>query len=596
MSNGFRAPGIVGGGRIVQGPRVDFSGVSQAANNFHDRLMQNKEMDLKNKALGLEALQWFDKNYGLEVDENGMPSEKTQELLNNFLTDYGFSQNNRQKIVNAVVNAPVTTTNNQQQFNASGQPQPSVQNQTPQNWHPPMAPPGMQSGGMYNQPVAQNQPMFAPGMPNNPAPEMSDFEKADQSFMDIISDYASDAKNYALGVPGYQYGGMPMQSPMGFQAPSAPSFAPAKGRAVNFDWEKKKKKKKQTETEQPTAPSEDTSQATNVETYEPKSTEIEQNVYPGQKGDKIGPYANNPEIEQIPYVKKPEIEQNVYPGQQGDKIGPYANDPYLGTNQELEESEELGVLAQNILGLEEGRYIPGNETGDNNLIKVEDREYVLNRNAVEGLGKGYLDYINFERFPRFKNKKESKPNEFKQGGLFDFLKKKEPVSYDMNFTMNPERQMVRDAQRTNQWLSGEIGKRMKYDEDRNELTREYEHEYGQQWLPWMAQALPDFLEKPLFNWMVEETPEMNWKAGDTYEDWVDFKAKQTALNKLGTFKGGDLPENLALTPYHMQTWRSLYDMPEADLKHQWSNESLKNKYNQDIFDSGSWINSWEPRR
>ena len=48
-----------------------------------------------------------------------------------------------------------------------------------------------------------------------------------------------------------------------------------------------------------------------------------------------------------------------------------------------------------------GGKIPGNRTGDKNKAYLEDGEYVLNRNAVDGLGKGFLDYINNERYPRF---------------------------------------------------------------------------------------------------------------------------------------------------------------------------------------------------
>ena len=60
------------------------------------------------------------------------------------------------------------------------------------------------------------------------------------------------------------------------------------------------------------------------------------------------------------------------------------------------------------LGFERGGSISGNRTGDKNKAYLEDGEYVLNRNAVEGMGKGFLDYINNERYPRFQS-----------GGRFD---------------------------------------------------------------------------------------------------------------------------------------------------------------------------------
>ena len=50
-----------------------------------------------------------------------------------------------------------------------------------------------------------------------------------------------------------------------------------------------------------------------------------------------------------------------------------------------------------------GGNVPGRSTGDTNPAMLEDGEYVLNRNAVKALGKGYLDYINDQRFPRFQS-------------------------------------------------------------------------------------------------------------------------------------------------------------------------------------------------
>ena len=67
-----------------------------------------------------------------------------------------------------------------------------------------------------------------------------------------------------------------------------------------------------------------------------------------------------------------------------------------------------------IIGQQEGGYslaggnVPGNETGDTNLAMLEDGEYVLNREAVKGMGKGFLDYVNNQAFPRFQG-----------GGLYD---------------------------------------------------------------------------------------------------------------------------------------------------------------------------------
>lgn len=53
--------------------------------------------------------------------------------------------------------------------------------------------------------------------------------------------------------------------------------------------------------------------------------------------------------------------------------------------------------------LEGGGDVPGKRTGDKNPAMLEDGEYVLNRNAVKALGKGFLDHINDERYPRFQS-------------------------------------------------------------------------------------------------------------------------------------------------------------------------------------------------
>tara|TARA_Y100000593_G_C4316098_1_gene340953 strand:+ start:353 stop:2395 length:2043 start_codon:yes stop_codon:yes gene_type:complete len=56
-----------------------------------------------------------------------------------------------------------------------------------------------------------------------------------------------------------------------------------------------------------------------------------------------------------------------------------------------------------MIDYDEGGFLPGKRTGDKNPALLEDGEYVLNRNAVEKIGKGYLDYINNERYPRFQS-------------------------------------------------------------------------------------------------------------------------------------------------------------------------------------------------
>ena len=50
---------------------------------------------------------------------------------------------------------------------------------------------------------------------------------------------------------------------------------------------------------------------------------------------------------------------------------------------------------------QKGAYIPGQGDGDRHPLLVESGEYVLNKKAVRGIGKGVLDHLNFNLFPRF---------------------------------------------------------------------------------------------------------------------------------------------------------------------------------------------------
>ena len=66
-----------------------------------------------------------------------------------------------------------------------------------------------------------------------------------------------------------------------------------------------------------------------------------------------------------------------------------------------ENSTNKGMTIKGIITNKAGGYIPGNKTGDTNPAMLEDGEYVLNRNAVKKIGKGYLDWINHSEYPRF---------------------------------------------------------------------------------------------------------------------------------------------------------------------------------------------------
>jgi len=67
-----------------------------------------------------------------------------------------------------------------------------------------------------------------------------------------------------------------------------------------------------------------------------------------------------------------------------------------------------------------GGRIPGKDTGDDNLVRAEDDEYILNREAADGLerehGKGFLDYVNFEKYPRFQTGGRKRSPGYQEGG------------------------------------------------------------------------------------------------------------------------------------------------------------------------------------
>jgi len=63
-----------------------------------------------------------------------------------------------------------------------------------------------------------------------------------------------------------------------------------------------------------------------------------------------------------------------------------------------------GSMSQGVIKAQNGMYISGGRTGDRNLALLEDGEYVLNRNAVRGMGGSKaLDKLNFGMAPRFQS-------------------------------------------------------------------------------------------------------------------------------------------------------------------------------------------------
>ena len=77
------------------------------------------------------------------------------------------------------------------------------------------------------------------------------------------------------------------------------------------------------------------------------------------------------------------------------------DEPSKVYNPKYSKAPSISGIDHGGYGMDRGGKVPGNRTGDKNLAKLEDGEYVLNRNAVDGVGKGFLDWINNERYPRF---------------------------------------------------------------------------------------------------------------------------------------------------------------------------------------------------
>ncbi len=101
----------------------------------------------------------------------------------------------------------------------------------------------------------------------------------------------------------------------------------------------------------------------------------------------------------------------------------------------------------------DGGYLKGNKVGDRGNYKLEDGEFVLNKNAVEGMnqmfGRGFLDHINDDMFPRFKNqglqeggstldkeKWKNFLNEYSEGILQNNYKGNSPYDIDLSGDVN----------------------------------------------------------------------------------------------------------------------------------------------------------------
>ena len=137
-----------------------------------------------------------------------------------------------------------------------------------------------------------------------------------------------------------------------------------------------------------------------------------------------------------------------------------------------------------------GKYVPGNRTGDKNPAMLEDGEYVLNRNAVDAIGKENLDEMNYKKYPRFQS--GGFIAALQQGGsILDNL----PEGGSMLDKKKWRSQSDRDWEQRelyNKWIGDAV--------DRLEGERQNELEVGESWKDIHQEMDDDFQWGKLFSW------------------------------------------------------------------------------------------------
>jgi hypothetical protein len=226
-----------------------------------------------------------------------------------------------------------------------------------------------------------------------------------------------------------------------------------------------------------------------------------------------------------------------------------------------------------------GGDLPGKRTGDKNPAMLEDGEYVLNRNAVKKIGKGYLDWINDEQYPRFP---KEKAKGMEVGGWVG------QNSYWTNDQLQRERDRLKATGAFSQehyQNRADISKELSAIEDIKE-----DQDYG-----WWAKAksyMPDFLERPFWKLdnylgLVDYPEGRTGKEWETYypqygkigEDYIEERGDQTRAFTDSLINAQD-PGVLKREDYEYMS--NVLNLPGMDTDASVSDAELKKKWKEQL--------------
>ena len=296
MSNGFRAPGIVGGGQIIQPRQVDFSPLARGIQSGLDRAQREREFKVKqqqtDRMLNLDAYQTYISNEvgaedtGLTFDQwkekHGTGGSSTTHAINQTASDYNL-------------------------FDAAGR---TLLGLT----------------GKVAQGIGDGFNALFGAMSNNDQPQPNQNNN---------------------------------------QPTNQPTNQPA-SQTVN----------------QPTTQTSD--QVSNVQSPTPTVADDKS----GWGGDQEA-WANRADAREAMWSK--------FKASGNKSLADWISSQTDG--KATTENEYISMMMENSKA--RGGYLPGKETGDKNPALLEDGEYVLNREAVDAIGKENLDKINYKDYPRF---------------------------------------------------------------------------------------------------------------------------------------------------------------------------------------------------
>jgi hypothetical protein len=234
-----------------------------------------------------------------------------------------------------------------------------------------------------------------------------------------------------------------------------------------------------------------------------------------------------------------------------------------------------------------GGYLPGNDTGDKNPAMLEDGEYVLNREAVKKVGKGFLDWINNEKYPRFGNTQEMQHGGYITGRQSD----RAAIA----------RQRREDDLRK-KFYSNLAGETYREQIDVDEYDRFLESAKEQQepgWFDWGLSLLPDAIERPLwrgYEWAgikdypvgLTEKDSPSWQT--FYPDYSKFgrdyrKDRATQKRAYADSLVQTVPEDV-LQPEDYRHVSEYMGLPSTSADINMTDEALVGKWKNDMRTSG----------